>query len=40
MIVDGGINTKEDDFHSDPLTKEEIMKQEEAEIREKQYRGL
>ena len=27
-------------FDNDPLTKEEIEKQEEAEIREKQYRGL
>ena len=40
MIVDGGINTKEDDFDNDPLTKEEIMKQEEARIREKEYRGF
>ena len=38
MIVDGGINTQEDYFDNDPLTKEEIEKQEEARIREKEYR--
>ena len=40
MILDGGIISEDDCFNNDPLTKEEIEKQEEARIREKQYRGL
>ena len=40
MIIDGGIINDDDYFNNDPLTKEEIDKQEKATAREKQYRGL
>jgi len=40
MIVDGGITNDDDYFNNDPLTKEEIEKQEEAIIREKEHRGF
>ena len=38
MIVAGGINNDDNYFNNDPLTKEEIEKQEEVRIIEKEYR--
>ena len=40
MIVDSGIINDDDYFNNDPLTKEEIEKQEEARIIEKEHRGF